>query len=232
MAEYHVMAYSDFSFHMLKRDFGLTLIEDLPLFPELPTAPVSEALSLLLARYIPLALNISTEKARSEFIIAPILADLKFQHPDQLSLFSGVDFTVDEARGLKGRCDYILSLGREQLMVSAPICVLVEAKNEQIVGGIPQCLAEMIAAQEFNVRNAVTISPMYGVVTTGSLWRFLKLIDTTAYVDVTEYPVQQLTYILGILQTMTRTIGSRASMSTPPEFPGDVRSDARTNKAP
>ena len=147
------MAYSDFSFNMLKRDFGLTLIEDAPLFPEPPAVPVSEPLAQLLARYIPLALNISTEKARSEFIIAPILADLKFRHPEQVSLFSGVDFTVDEARGLKGRCDYILSRGREQLTVSAPVCVLVEAKNEQIVGGIPQCLAEMIAAQEFNARN-------------------------------------------------------------------------------
>ncbi len=197
------MAYSDFSFDILKRDFGLILIEDQPLFPDPPVAPIPNTLAQLLALYIPLALNISTEKARSEFIIAPILADLKFQHKDQLSLFSGVDFTVDEPRGLKGHCDYILSRGREQLMLSAPICVLVEAKNEQIIGGIPQCLAEMIAAQLFNGRNALTISPMYGVVTTGSLWRFLKLIDCTAYVDVTEYPIQQLEYILGILQTIT-----------------------------
>ncbi len=199
------MAYSDFSFDILKRDFGLILIEDQALFPHPPIASVPDTLALLLARYIPLALNISTEKARSEFIIAPILADLKFQHPDQISLFSGVDFTVDERRGLKGRCDYILSRGREQLMLTAPVCVLVEAKNEQITGGIPQCLAEMIAAQEFNARNGITISPMYGVVTTGSLWRFLKLIDSTAYVDVTEYPIQQLEYILGILQTITAT---------------------------
>lgn len=197
------MAYSDFSFEMLKRDFGMTLIEDQALFPDPPRAPVPDSLAQLLARYIPLALNISTAKARSEFIIAPILADLKFHHPDHLSLFSGVDFTVNELRGLKGRCDYILSRGREQLTLSAPVCVLVEAKNEQIVGGIPQCLAEMIAAQEFNERNGVTISPMYGVVTTGSLWRFLKLIDTIGYVDVTEYPVQQLEYILGILQLIT-----------------------------
>lgn len=198
------MAYSDFTFEILKRDFSLVLIEDQPLFPDTPRVPASALLAQLLARYIPLALNISTEKARSEFIIAPILADLKFQHADHLSLFSGVDFTVDEPRGLKGRCDFILSRGHEQLVLTAPICVLVEAKNEQIIGGIPQCLAEMIAAQEFNARNGSPISPMYGVVTTGSLWRFLKLIDTTAYVDTTEYPVQYVDSILGILHTITR----------------------------
>ena len=197
------MAYSDFSFDVLRGDFGLILIEDQPLFPNPPSAPVPVALALLLERYIPLALNISTENARSEFIIAPILADLKFRHPDNLSLFSGVDFIVDEQRGLKGRCDYILSRGREQLVLSAPICVLVEAKNEQIIAGIPQCLAEMIAAQTFNTRHGLTISPIYGIVTTGSLWRFLKLIDNTAYVDVREYPIQQLEYLLGILQMIT-----------------------------
>jgi hypothetical protein len=199
------MAYSDFTFDMLKRDFGIIFVEDQPLFPDEPTSPVSDMLAQLMTQYIPLALNISTEKARSEFIIAPILADLKFHHPDHISLFSGIDFTVDEQRGLKGRCDYILSRGREQLILSAPICVLVEAKNEQIIGGIPQCLAEMIAAQDFNARNGKPISPMYGVVTTGSLWRFLKLIGTTAYVDITEYPVQHLEYILGILQRITKS---------------------------
>jgi hypothetical protein len=196
------MAYSDFSIDMLKEDFGLTISEDQPLFPLPPTVAVPESLSNLLERYIPLALNISTEKARSEFMIAPVLAELKFLHRNEISLFSGVEFNVDEARGLKGRCDYIISKSREQLVISAPVCVLVEAKNENITGGIPQCLAEMIAAREFNQRKGNAIPAIYGVVTTGSLWRFLKLVGNQAFVDTTEYPVQELDQILGILQTI------------------------------
>jgi len=196
------MSYSDFSIEALKRDFDLTLVEDKPIFPVAPTAEVPESLSRLLERYVPLALNINTEKARSEFIIAPVLAEFKFLHRDKISLFSGVEFNVDEQRGLKGRCDYIISKNPEQLVISAPICVLVEAKNENITGGIPQCLAEMIAAREFNQAKGNLIPAVFGAVTTGSLWRFLKLADGEAFVDIAEYPIQNLDQILGILQTI------------------------------
>jgi hypothetical protein len=48
-----------------------------------------------LEQKIPLALALSTEKARSEFIIAPILAEVREQLGKRFSLFSGIDFTVD-----------------------------------------------------------------------------------------------------------------------------------------
>lgn len=76
--------------------------------------------------------------------------ELKFRYPDRLSFFSGIDFTVDAAAGLSGRCDYILARNPQQLALTAPACVLVEAKSENIVGGVPQFLAEMVAAQRFN----------------------------------------------------------------------------------
>lgn len=199
------MSYSDFSIETLKRNFGLVLIEDEPIFPIAPESEIPQSLAALLERYIPLALNINTEKARSEFIIAPVLAEFKFLHKDKISLFSGVDFNVDEQRGLKGRCDYIISKNREQLVISAPVCVLVEAKNENIIGGIPQCLAGMIAAREFNQAKGNSLPAIFGVVTTGSLWRFLKLAGNEAFVDTTEYPIQKLDQIFGILQAVTIT---------------------------
>jgi hypothetical protein len=106
---------------------------------------------------------------------------------------------VDEAAGLKGRCDYILSRSPEQLVLSAPVCVLVEARNENIVAGIPQCLAEMVAAQKFNRQQRLPEAPVYGIVTTGILWRFLRLEGTAASVDVVEYPIQSPRKIFGIL---------------------------------
>ena len=109
------------------------------------------------------------------------------------------DVTVDEAAGLKGRCDYILARSPEQLALTAPVCVLVEAKNENIVAGIPQCLAEMVAAQKFNRQQKLPEEAVHGSVTTGVLWRFLKLDGTKASVDVVEYPIQSSRKILGIL---------------------------------
>lgn len=194
------MSYSDFTIEILKEQFTIELIEDVNLFPQPPSVAVPTLLSELLQRYVPLAITMSTEKARSELIIAPILAEFKLQYKERMSLFSGVDFNIDKTKGLNGRCDYILSKSKEQLMVSAPVLMMVEAKNDKIVEGIPQCIAEMIAAQLFNRQKNAMIPIIYGVVTTGSLWRFLTLKEQVASVDIIEYPLQQLNNILGILQ--------------------------------
>jgi hypothetical protein len=193
------MAYSDFTLNELKQKFQLVINENTDLFVEVPSVRLPGALTRLLRRYLPLASNLSTEKARSELLIAPILTEFKLLHSDRISLFSGLDFNVDEAAGLKGRCDYILSQSPEQLALNAPVCVLVEAKNENIVAGVPQCLAEMVAALRFNAAQGLPVRPVFGAVTTGMLWRFLKLDGTQAQVDVAEYPIQTPGKIFGIL---------------------------------
>lgn len=192
------MSYSDFTIEMLKEQFEIEIIEDCNLFSQTSVVPVPELLTQLLQRYVPLAITISTEKARSELIIAPILVEFKLQFKEQISFFSGIEFNIDKDKGLNGRCDYIFSKSKEQLALNAPILMMVEAKNDRITGGIPQCIAEMIAARIFNEQKRQHIETIYGTVTTGSLWRFLKLIDNTVYVDIIEYPLQQLDKMMGI----------------------------------
>ena len=68
-----------------------------------------------------------------------------------------------------------------------------------MVAGIPQCLAEMVAARRFNECAGTPLGAVYGIVTTGILWRFLKLEGTTARVDAEEYPIQGARKIFGIL---------------------------------
>ncbi len=193
------MAYSDFTIADLKRRFGLSIDESSSLFDGQAEADVPADLLATLARYLPLALNLNTEKARSELVISPVLVEFKLRHRDRISLFSGIDFTVDEASGLKGRCDYILARSPEQLALDAPVCILVEAKNENIVAGIPQCLAEMVAARRFNDRAGRPIAVLHGAVTTGMSWRFLRLEAESARVDSVEYPIQAIRKIFGIL---------------------------------
>jgi hypothetical protein len=193
------MAYSDFTLAELKSNFQLTINEDSNLFADTPEMDLPGVLVNTLARYLPLAVNVNTEKARSELVIAPVLIEFKLLHHDRVSLFSGIEFTVDETVGLKGRCDYILAQGPEQLALTSPVCVLVEAKNENIVGGIPQCLAEMVAARRFNQQKGAPDAAIYGIVTTGIQWRFLKLDGTKASVDAVEYPIQTPRKIFGIL---------------------------------
>jgi hypothetical protein len=197
------MAYSDFTLPLVKERLGLTVAMAADLFGAVPERDPPPHLAGLLARYMPLAVNLGTEKARSELVIAPVLIEFVLEHRGRLSLFSGVEFTVDEAVGLRGRCDFILSRSPEQLALSAPACVLVEAKREDIVGGVPQCLAEMVAAQRFNRAAGLPDGPVFGAVTTGLRWRFLRLDGTAAAVDVVEYPIELPRKLVGILAHVT-----------------------------
>lgn len=120
----------------------------------------------------------------------------------QISLFSGVEFNVDLQRGLNGVCDFIMTRSPEQFFISAPVMVIVEAKNENITGGLGQCIAAMLAARLFNTQEGQPIATVYGAVTSGSVWKFLQFIDNTVYIDLEEYHINNAGKILSILMHM------------------------------
>ena len=193
------MAYSDFTLESACSTFALGLNEPSDLFASVPAATPSPLLRAILDEFIPLGTSIHTEKARSEFIVAPILAEVRKLMNYQISLFSGFDFNVDSSRGLNGTCDFILASSPVQLFLRCPVMMVVEAKNDNIKSGLGQCTAEMVAARVFNERECIGSNLIHGAVTTGSLWRFLKLDGTMIFVDSAEYYVDQLDKVLGIL---------------------------------
>lgn len=162
-------------------------------------SPPSDDLKRILAENIPLALAINTEKARSEFLIAPTLLELRRRSPTPVSLFSGTEFSISPEQGLSGYCDYLISLSKQQLMISAPVVAIVEAKNEDIKSGLGQCIAEMIAAQLFNEQENNDIKTIYGIVTSGEIWKFLQISEQTVVIDLTDYYITNIDKILGIL---------------------------------
>jgi hypothetical protein len=199
------MAYSDFTLNRVKKEFGLTIDEELNLFANIESSQCSDYLKFTLQENVPLALAINTEKARSEMIIAPILIEVRRDLKQQISLFSGTEFNIDPARGLNGICDFIISRSREQFTVNAPVLTIVEAKNENIKAGLGQCIAEMLAAQIFNQNEGNLVEIIYGVVTTGNIWKFLKLVGSVVFIDQTDYYINEVGKILGILYSAVRT---------------------------
>ncbi|MDB9307265.1 hypothetical protein PN471_01025 [Aphanizomenon sp. CS-733/32] len=193
------MAYSDFSLTKFKKIFNITIDEEADLFATVEPIELSEKLTSTLEETTELALAINTEKARSEMIIAPILLEVRRKANYQISLFSGTDFNVDVERGLNGYCDFVISRSREQLTINAPVLIIVEAKNENIKGGLGQCAAAMLAAQLFNEQEGNEIKTIYGAVTTGDIWKFLKLEGTEICIDLNNYYIKELNKILGIL---------------------------------
>ena len=179
------MAYSDFSLKKVKQDFNLTILEQ-HFLPKIDPVVPGALLTEWLETNLPLAVALGTEKARSELVICPVLVEVKRLLKQQISLFSGNDFTVDAAVGLSGVCDFLLSRSPQQLFVEAPAIVVVEAKKEDLNPGLGQCAAEMIAAQRFNEQNNSRVPVIYGTVTSGSQWRFLKLESQVLTIDLTE----------------------------------------------
>jgi hypothetical protein len=193
------MSYGDFTLAKVKKGFGIEIIEGVSLFDAVAPIASSAFLVEALRRFGQLATLVNTEKARSEFLIAPILGEVVEQSNRQVSLFSGRNFTVDAERGLQGFCDFILSRSPEQIDVVAPVMTIAEAKNESISSGLGECMAEMIAAQIFNAREGAPVNVIYGAVTTGTNWRFLRLIGSRIWIDDREYFINEIDHILGIL---------------------------------
>lgn len=196
------MSYNQFTAHELTEKFGLRYVDVDELFAAAAPVAIDPALVWYLKQSVPLALSISTEKARSEMIIAPILIEARRLRRGSVSLFSGTEFTVDPERGLNGYCDYLLSLSKTQIEIEAPVVAIVEAKNENLRAGIPQCVAEMFAAGVFNAQRKRPTSTVFGAVTSGSDWRFLRLRGTTVEIDTTEYYARDVDRIVGVLVHM------------------------------
>jgi hypothetical protein len=195
------MPYSSFTLAKAKKEFGLTTAEGgrflPPIDPIIPSLRLQEALEDL-----PWAIAVGSEKAKSEGIIYPILQEVRRILNNQVSLFSGRDFTVDANKGLNGYVDYLISRSQEQLEIEAPVVVVGEAKRDNLNEGLGQCIAEMVAAQMFNQANQVNIPTIYGSVSNGTQWRFLKLEGSTVTIDLMDYALPPVDQILGFLVWM------------------------------
>jgi hypothetical protein len=91
--------------------------------------------------------------------------------------------SVDKSKGLSGFCDYVLSAVPQKMDITAPIFCLVEAKRDDVDNGWAQCGAEMYAAKLYNDKEGKPRDIIYGCVTTGFLWCFLKLENHQLYID-------------------------------------------------
>jgi hypothetical protein len=196
------MSYSDFSLSKVKRDFNLTTVENGRFLPETQSIEPSYYLKEALNEGLPLATATGSEKARSELIISPILVEVRKILERKVSFFSGEDFTVAPDLGLTGVCDFLISRSPEQIFIEAPVIVIIEAKKGDLKPVLGQCAAEMIAAQKFNEINNIPIKTIYGSVSSGTAWRFLKLAGQTLSIDLNDYTVPPVEILLGMLVWM------------------------------
>jgi hypothetical protein len=192
------MTYSEFTIFDLRRKFGIKDTKK-QLFENVE--PVAASKWLQHALTLQQKLPINSEKAKSEFIIAPILTDIWEQSGEKFSIHSGINLEADSEQGLNGECDFILSADAEKsYFLKSPIFTIVEAKRDDFLGGVPQCAAQMLGATYFNSLDGRTLEAIYGCVTDGTEWLFLRLENTTLIIDDKTYFTKDLETLLGVFK--------------------------------
>ncbi len=196
------MSYKKFTLEKLKVQFEIE-IQKQSLFADIKELEQSAWLkeTLGLAKIIPL----NSEKAKSELIIMPILADSVKRNQEKISLYSGIFMNADDKQGLNGECDFVFSNKPHSYFLESPVFALVEAKNDNIDYGLAQCIAQMLGAVIFNQKHDVSVPCIYGCVTTGNDWQFIKLENNHVLIDDRRYYLDNVGRLLGIFQYIINT---------------------------
>lgn len=152
--QYFEMAYEP---EDILAEFGYTLKRSLLSLPQ-STADLDrlENLKTRIEESLPYV-SLTSEAARRELLIAPILLDVV--HYTQAQLRIEYPLTVTEQ--LKGSLDYYL--------YSVEKLVVIEAKNADLAKGFTQLAVELIALDKWTNE---TQPILQGAVSTGDIWQF------------------------------------------------------------
>lgn len=193
------MAFSDFTLQSVETNFGVTA-QPAALFDDVAPVVVPAWLRDYLARTLQLPLV--SEKARSELIVMPVLLACRELSQNAIAIFSGSRLDVSPEQGLLGECDFLLARTPSVPEVRAPLVAVVEAKKNDVEAGLGQCVAQMIAARMLNERTGQQLPAIFGCVTTGEVWQFLRLDETVASIDQRRYYLDNVAGILGVFQAI------------------------------
>jgi hypothetical protein len=201
-----IMAYKNFTFNLIEEKLGIRRVRQ-QLFGKTvemikPSAWLQQTLAISGE-----SMTLTTEKAISETIVAPILQEIKLRNKQKIQLFSGENLEADKEKGLNGECDFIFAKSQAVLEITNPIIQVTEAKRGDISNprSLSQTAAQMIGARVFNKlhkkeKEEKIIETIYGACTTGYEWIFLKLEAETIFIDTDRYVLNNLSELLGVLQ--------------------------------
>ncbi|MFN0202153.1 MAG: hypothetical protein ACKVTZ_11570 [Bacteroidia bacterium] len=181
----------------LKSLFGVTVVDVAQMLEPVTDISPSEVLRIVLERNMHLPMK--NEKAKSELLVMPILAEVWYINQNFKPL-SGLTFNVLAEKGLKGVCDFLISNNPNASEIESPIVCIFEAKDDNIENWYGQCGAEMYAAKLFNRQEGNDIQVIHGAVTNGFVWQFLKLENDKLHIDTQRYGTVNLPQLLGAIQ--------------------------------
>ncbi len=197
------MGYSNYkNNNQIEEKLGINYVKK-NIFVEIKPIQASEWLKTTLS-YSNL-ISSQNEKTKSETIVSPILTEVIRLNKNFITLFSGSTLDIDTKKDLNGECDFVITKNFYKIDIKAPIFQIVEAKDHDIKIAIPQCAAQMYAADVFNKKANENIDCIYGCVTTGDIWLFMKLYQNNLFIDNKKYYLNKVDKILGVFQNIIDT---------------------------
>ncbi|MFZ2726985.1 MAG: hypothetical protein WAX77_12085 [Methylococcaceae bacterium] len=137
-------------------------------------------------------INLSSELAKREFLIAPLLIALTQHSTTKIN----VEYPIYINEKLSGSLDYLLKTSQE--------IIIIEAKRKDIDSGFNQLVAQLIAMD--NYEDNASIDTVYGAITLGDVWKFALLNRATKTIkkDIYSYTIPHNTdeifaILMGIL---------------------------------
>jgi hypothetical protein len=193
------MAYRDFTIKKLTEELGLRFEEE-NMFEGKKIKPVTPSAFLQENMQRAKKIAVTTEKAISEHYISPILTEVKINNEEIIALFSGEQLNIDKSKGLNGEVDFMFTLSPKIKEIQAPIFSITEAKIGRLSKAFPQAISQMYGAYLFNILEKKELEIIYGAVTDGKTWQFIRLEKQVVYTDLETYYIDNLAMLLGILQ--------------------------------
>jgi hypothetical protein len=174
-----IMAYGKFkTYEEIAEKFQIKLIETYFVLEK--KIGIKDDILHYIADNLGLRRNYVNEIAICETIISPIL-NVVSKH-NNLPLWSHVRFDISDEEGLVGVPDYLVASASDiGTTFKKPVICVAEAKKDNFNEGWAQLLAEMIAVQRYNQDEKMDI---YGIVTSGDIWKFGKLKEKTLTMEV------------------------------------------------
>lgn len=206
------MAYASFTFRDLHERFNVKATSE-KFIPEVkPVAPGPLLIdSLAETRFLPAY----TEKARCEYYVSPILREAWRFFKNQYTLFSGENLDADPELDINVECDFIISAKPNAVYIEAPVVCVVEAKKENMEAGLRQCAAQLVGAYRFNQKDGCVRRILYGCVTIGVQWQFIRLGNGTKLsVEPSSYFVDDLPLLLGVWRYLLTLANAKPDKET------------------
>ena len=113
--------------------------------------------------------SLSTEAARREILIAPVITDLVHYTNAQLR----IEYSLKVSEQLQGYLDYFLYTDRS--------LIIIEAKKGDLEYGFNQLAVQLIALNQW--KNNQNKSNILGAVTIGNIWQFGQLSSQKKHIE-------------------------------------------------